>query len=326
MTERYELSRRKTLAGIATIGAAGAGAGLGTSALFSDEESFENNIITAGTLDMTVEAQLVAANDEYIAAMEGSDFPVEYDETADGETEEGVTLGYEFEDFKPGDWVIICYDVSVADNPGYVVIHGGNFSQDGGTTTEPEPTPDDGELADNLLLTHWNDYQGENEDPAEGSRSDLLELSQTTNVDSIDPEGGSWGEPDIDGNATLSGGPDVQYTDVLEFLFGVDQDPNNVSGVPDPSGPELGNGYASTDGVAIREGGGIGGPGDQPYRAVGSGDDSLTFYQLIELPSEVGNEVQGDTLSFDLGFVSEQSRNNDGPTREYPFENQEAPQ
>jgi predicted ribosomally synthesized peptide with SipW-like signal peptide len=37
------------------VGAAGAAAGMGTSALFSDEESFEDNAITAGTLDMKVD-------------------------------------------------------------------------------------------------------------------------------------------------------------------------------------------------------------------------------------------------------------------------------
>jgi predicted ribosomally synthesized peptide with SipW-like signal peptide len=37
------------------VGAAGAGAGLGTSALFTDEESFVNNQLTAGTLDLLVD-------------------------------------------------------------------------------------------------------------------------------------------------------------------------------------------------------------------------------------------------------------------------------
>ncbi|MUV60177.1 vWA domain-containing protein [Halobacterium sp. CBA1126] len=31
-----------------------------------------------------------------------------------------------------------------------------------------------------------------------------------------------------------------------------------------------------------------------------------------EIPAEVGNEIQGDTVSFDLGFYAEQCRNNDG--------------
>ena len=50
-----ELSRRKILASAGAVGAAGAGAGLGTSALFSDEESFAYNEIVAGTLDMVVD-------------------------------------------------------------------------------------------------------------------------------------------------------------------------------------------------------------------------------------------------------------------------------
>jgi predicted ribosomally synthesized peptide with SipW-like signal peptide len=49
-----ELSRRKILGAAGAVGAAGAAAGLGTSALFSDEESFVNNSITAGTLDLKV--------------------------------------------------------------------------------------------------------------------------------------------------------------------------------------------------------------------------------------------------------------------------------
>jgi predicted ribosomally synthesized peptide with SipW-like signal peptide len=51
----FELSRRKTLAALGTIGVASAGAGLGTSAYFSDTETFENNRLTAGTLDMVVD-------------------------------------------------------------------------------------------------------------------------------------------------------------------------------------------------------------------------------------------------------------------------------
>ncbi|WP_049987374.1 SipW-dependent-type signal peptide-containing protein [Halobellus rufus] len=329
--EKFELSRRQMLAGVGTIGAVSAGAGLGTTALFSDEESFEDNSITAGTLDMKVQAQLVAASSEYESAIGD----LVYDETADGEPEEGVTLGYSLSDFKPGDWVIICYEISINDNPGYVAIHGGEFSQGGGTTTEPEPTPDNGELADNLLLTHWNGASVSTSDIS--SREDLVELSQTTNLNSTEPMGGSWGEPDIDGNATLGGGDEAQYTDVLEFLFGADQNPNNVGGVPNET-TQLGNGYGSTDGVVIRNPtdgseGGIGGPGTD-VREVGDSEnsenpDSVTFCQLLELPREVGNEVQGDSLEFDLAFKTVQTRHV-GTTysdlsdniREYPFENQ----
>ena len=48
------LSRRHVLGGIGAIGIASAGAGLGTSAYFSDQESFEGNTIAAGELDLIV--------------------------------------------------------------------------------------------------------------------------------------------------------------------------------------------------------------------------------------------------------------------------------
>jgi predicted ribosomally synthesized peptide with SipW-like signal peptide len=50
-----EISRRKILAGMGAMGAAGAVAGLGTSALFNDTESFEENQLTAGELDLKMD-------------------------------------------------------------------------------------------------------------------------------------------------------------------------------------------------------------------------------------------------------------------------------
>jgi len=52
---QLSISRRKVLAGLGTIGIASAGAGLGTTAYFSDQETFQNNQLTAGTLDMLVD-------------------------------------------------------------------------------------------------------------------------------------------------------------------------------------------------------------------------------------------------------------------------------
>ena len=52
---KINLTRRKILASMGAVGAAGAGAGLGTSALFSDTEGFDNNTITAGSLDLKVD-------------------------------------------------------------------------------------------------------------------------------------------------------------------------------------------------------------------------------------------------------------------------------
>jgi predicted ribosomally synthesized peptide with SipW-like signal peptide len=55
MRDEFELSRRKMLAGIGTVGAASTGAGMGTSAFFSDREDFEGNRLVAGELDMMVD-------------------------------------------------------------------------------------------------------------------------------------------------------------------------------------------------------------------------------------------------------------------------------
>jgi len=56
MTDKQiELTRRKILGSLGAVGLAGAGAGFGTSALYSDTESFNGNTITAGELDLKVD-------------------------------------------------------------------------------------------------------------------------------------------------------------------------------------------------------------------------------------------------------------------------------
>ena len=101
------LSRRKVLAGLGAIGVASAGAGLGTTAYFSDEEGFTDNTLTAGQLDLLVDwqqtydfgdgHQFVSAHPDHdgdgeqsIAAdndagqLRYSDFPDEDDEDSNG--------------------------------------------------------------------------------------------------------------------------------------------------------------------------------------------------------------------------------------------------
>lgn len=51
--KKFDLTRRRVLGGMATIGAASAAAGAGTMALFSDSEGSTGNTIQAGTLDLT---------------------------------------------------------------------------------------------------------------------------------------------------------------------------------------------------------------------------------------------------------------------------------
>ena len=52
---------------------------------------------------------------------------------------------------------------------------------------------------------------------------------------------------------------------------------------------------------------------DDPNREPFAGDGVMHCIALSwELPFDVGNEIQGDTLGFDLGFYTEQARHNDG--------------
>jgi predicted ribosomally synthesized peptide with SipW-like signal peptide len=64
-----ELSRRKALASLGAVGVASAGAGIGTSAYFTDEESFEGNVLTAGELDLVLDWQ-----EQYSAAADTKGF------------------------------------------------------------------------------------------------------------------------------------------------------------------------------------------------------------------------------------------------------------
>ena len=103
----HELSRRKVLAGLGAVGIASAGAGLGTTAFFSDSETFDDNTLTAGELDLLVDWQqtydfgegqtFISAHPDHdgdgeqsIAAdndagqLRYSDFPDEEDEDSNG--------------------------------------------------------------------------------------------------------------------------------------------------------------------------------------------------------------------------------------------------
>jgi len=333
MSEKYELSRRKALAALGTIGVAGAGAGMGTSALFTDEEEFENNQITAGTLDMAVTGEIVAAN-QYWQDQNILGDPI----TADGEIE----VGFQLNDFKPGDWFITCFTVdSVADNPFYLTIHGDadKYEEREGANTEPEnqeelnqpnqgnttETVDRGwesvgntnaELGDKLLTTVWGSWSGTapSDGTQSGGKSDLTGLSNDTNLGtSGNLPNFSYQEPDEDGVVNGS----VEYTDVREWYFGEDQDPNNPeSNVV--SGSNINNGIASGDGLLVGSPAEVGSDDYDPASSLLTDPDNdnegeLVFYVLFELPDEVGNEVQGDGVRGNLRFNAEQVRNNGDP-------------
>ena len=119
------LSRRRILGGIGAIGVASAGAGLGTTAFFSDSESFTDNTITAGQFELHVTQSTHVVDqdgigpdeqtfDEMLAAAQDAADPNETIEVLDG--------FLDIEDAKPGDSYKYCWDICVKHNPGYVQI------------------------------------------------------------------------------------------------------------------------------------------------------------------------------------------------------------
>ena len=266
----YSLSRRKMVAGLGVVGLASAGAGVGTSAFFSDQESFENNTLTAGTLDMSVTANVVAADDYWTG--QGA---LDLSETADGD----VVSGIQVDDVKPGDWAVICFDIEVGDNPGYVQVRTEEFVENGGANPEPEQdvegdTDNDADLGEFLLTTVWQNY-----DETSGDKTGLSTLDPVFN-NASDDLNISYGSPDVDG--VVDGV--THYTNARE-----------ANGV-------LENGYLIKD-----DNGDLLPINDEANEGV------YSFCLLLEIPFQVGNVIQGDSISFDLVFETEQVRHNEDP-------------
>lgn len=110
------LSRRRVLAGLGAVGFASVGAGIGTTAYFSDQVTLDGNTIQAGRFGLTVEQAIHAVDQDGIGP----------DEMAFGENagEDGLwaTDTITIEDAKPGDSYEFCWEITVHDNPGYVSL------------------------------------------------------------------------------------------------------------------------------------------------------------------------------------------------------------
>jgi predicted ribosomally synthesized peptide with SipW-like signal peptide len=269
-TNDIGLSRRKMLLGLGAVGVASAGAGLGTTAYFNDTETFEDNSFTAGTLDMSVTAEIVAADEYWSNAG-----VVGMTQTADGQ---GVTAGLVVDDVKPGDWAIVCFDIEVGDNPGYVQVRTENFTETGGANPEPEQAVEgdadnDADLGEFLLTSVWQNYD------ESGDKAGLSNLDPVFN-NASDDLGITYMAPDMGGVADSN----AHYTNARE----ADAQLNAGYLIKDNNGDLLA--------INDEENGGV-----------------YSFCLLLEIPFEVGNVIQGDTLSFDLVFETEQVRHNEDP-------------
>jgi len=143
--ETFDLSRRKVLGSLGAIGIASAGAGLGTSAYFNDEETFTNNTLTAGDLNLVVDYATASDQGSASSSDEGE---------IDGNPTE---YSYEISDVKPGDSGTLAFCPKVISNSGWVWIGSEDGVSDSGNGwTEPEREVDnssEGELSEAVQVT-----------------------------------------------------------------------------------------------------------------------------------------------------------------------------
>ena len=318
--DRFDISRRKALTALGTIGAASAGAGLGTSAYFSDQETFENNSLVAGTLDVGV---------GYSAHY--SDWSSDEDDGLEGDVrmpEGQVGTADELDPDEVGlpandAWLIAVEDVADAeqflDNTEYQSFNDGTLDCIGGeanSQADDEDRPvvdlddvkpgDFGEVTFDFIICDnpgfvWLDgtlrsasenglTEPEADDPDEGEGVELLDVVQAAVW--ID-DGGDGPGGNEDGNNYQNGTEEPLVVGSIAEVLGMLGESNL--------------GAALNGNIPAEEGGGA---VDARNCFSANTVHSLVFAWWV--PVDHGNEIQSDSATFDLGLYAEQCRHNDG--------------
>jgi spore coat-associated protein N len=206
-----ELTRRRILGGIGTIGAASAAAGAGTFAYFSDTESSTGNTVTAGTLDLT----------------------------PNGSSVETFSLA----DVKPSDSGTETIGLTNAGSlPGYLNVSVDVTADSENSLEEPEPSDDDttsGELAEALDVEIGLDGDENGSIDTSLATADLIGVSGLTGVTynpnhQLDPSDGSDNDVDFvfDWNVPASVGNEIQGDSfTVDFTFELSQQAANADKV-----------------------------------------------------------------------------------------------
>jgi predicted ribosomally synthesized peptide with SipW-like signal peptide len=356
MTERNHLNvtRRRVLGSVGAVGVASVGAGLGTSAYFSDGETYEGNRLVAGELDLQV------------------DWEEHYSDWSDDESE-GLQNPVVMEDPNDGDYV----GVPDPANP-LVYVHRSDLGQfTANTSVEAYPDEDDDRSQDLILTRNQLSTQLTGASPEEvetafrnqfadapaGLDSDLRTESSrgeplirisdvkpgdfgevTFSLHLFDNPGYVWltgalvenaenghtepeaEDPDED---AVAGDTEGELPEAIRVLVWHD-DGDNVLGetelVTAPHNVEEPTAVAlSREQATITEGtlgefleevadGGIALDANTTTTGRDCYPYSTTRHVCLAwwLPVDHANEIQTDSVSFDLGFYTEQCRHNDG--------------
>ena len=282
----FETSRRQVLAGLGAVGLASAGAGLGTTAYFSDTESFQGNSLQAGRLDLMLdykasydgpngpeligqaptEQQLI---DQYGEQATDFDGPLTWEQRADlgfSCDTNGLINGeampvFDLDDVKPGDYGEVTMSFHICDNPAHVFFRANVLDDLENGITEPEGQAeledgtDAGELADSIDVRMWYDEDCSNTYDENTGSADVLivqdisgsmEYSQNGGV-IADGQGGQTTKLAVAKDAIEAFGNQV-FTSPADIEVGLFTFGNeDYIGADTPSGDDVGIELAPTD-------------------------------------------------------------------------------
>ncbi|MEF8973824.1 MAG: VWA domain-containing protein [Haloarcula sp.] len=322
MSDDYDISRRKLLSATGTIGAAAALGGAGSMAFFSDEESYANNRLVAGELDMKVGYSAHYSDWKPSGGTpEGEGVEVRHWNGAPDTTGSSS-------DLNPGETGLPANDawLVAVDDPGQFLEN--TQTSDVGADN---PTCDDGNDADDLPqpvidLTDVKpgDFGEVTFDFALCDNPGFVWV-QGGLVDSSEngvnePEASDEDEDQNEDGSLKSGETapaKVELVDAIQVAVWVDDGNNYQNGeeelfftgsLRDVIVGDLGE--ATPPGVPL--------PGDTPPEEGGGTGDLNCFSAETEhsvafawyLPVDHANEIQSDTATFDLGLYTEQCRHN----------------
>ncbi|MDP2967530.1 MAG: TasA family protein [bacterium] len=283
---------KKILISLSVIGAVAAIVVGGTIAYFSDVETSTGNTFTAGSIDLKIDNHCYLNGDECVCTGDPEEEVCTWQSGPNiGETctcswslkdlTEEEDLFFSFSDLKPGDYGEDTVSMHVYDNNAWVCAAFCNLVSDDETCVEPEleaepgcgEPGEDGELAENLFLVFWADVCDEY-DAVPGDNIYQDECDEVIMVDYAD---------EIIPSQTYT------LADPTESVFPPD--------LLDEEGALIGSHdyyigkawcFGAMDGDAFYEG------------------------EIVCDGKLVGNEAQTDSLTGDIIFYVEQSRNNPG--------------
>ena len=318
MTDDIPLSRRTLLGAAGTVGVAAALGGAGSMAFFSDEEEFANNRLVAGSLD------LKAAYSEHYSdwkpndegTPEGEGVAVRMWDGAPATTGSATDLESGETGLPTNDaWLVAVDDpdqflanTATPDSPQGDASTCGLAATDADELAQPvidlgDVKPGDfGEVTFDLRICDNPGYV-------------WLEVSNVTASENgyTEPE---LEDDDEDGPSTGAHDPArVELLDVVRAAYWVDDGNDYQNGDEAPAAVgtlrevlvSLSAGGARLAGDVDAEDGG--GTGDQGCFSPET-THSVAFAWWV--PVDHGDEIQGDSVSFDLSFYAEQCRHNDG--------------